>query len=370
MVLWYEITFEPALGYNGTAQSTEPFTRREHVGTPSQKQSAAIKLRRLAPQDLDAVVALDEANIGRPRKFYFERRVKTALAQPELHLQFAAERGGQFVGFMTAHKLLGQFGRAEPEMRLEAMGVASGDQGKGIGTALLARLETESKRLGVPSIRTTASWRNHMIMQFLDHCGFALGNDLVVDCSVRDQRIAAHEGDKVLAPEHHKFSAEVDYGTEAGNDFEALAHDRADVRTLRAEDLDGIVHIDQRVTGRRRESYIQHLVQEALTDSDVRVSLVARVDGIAAGFVAARTDFGDFGRAEPVAILDTIGVDPDYAHAGLGHALLSQLFVNLEGLRVERVETVAARENFGLLGFLYDIGFAPSQRLSFVKRLA
>jgi ribosomal protein S18 acetylase RimI-like enzyme len=97
--------------------------------------------------------------------------------------------------------------------------------------------------------------------------------------------------------------------------------------------------------------------------------LVARVDGIAAGFVMARTDFGDSGRAEPVAVLDTIGVDPDYAHQGVGHALLSQLFANLEGLRVECVETHAARENFGLLGFLYDVGFEHSQRLSFVKQV-
>ena len=340
------------------------------MATPSKQSSAGIKIRRVASQDLDAVVSLDAANVGRLRRFYFERRLKAALAQPDLHVQFAAERGGQFVGFVMARRLLGEFGRAEPALRLEAIDVASGDQGQGIGTALLERLEAEAKRLGVAEMRTTASWRNHRMMQFLDHSKFELGNVLVVDCPVREQRIAALQGDKVMAPEHHKFSSEVDYGAEAGNDFEALAHDRADVRTLKAEDLDGIVHIDQRVTGRRRESYIQHLVQEALTDSDVRVSLVARVDGIAAGFVAARTDFGDFGRAEPVAILDTIGVDPDYAHAGLGHALLSQLFVNLEGLRVERVETVAARENFGLLGFLYDIGFAPSQRLSFVKRLA
>jgi len=34
------------------------------------------------------------------------------------------------------------------------------------------------------------------------------------------------------------------------------------------------------------------------------------------------------------------------------------------------VETVVACENFGLLGFFYDVGFEPSQRLSFVKRVA
>jgi GNAT superfamily N-acetyltransferase len=339
------------------------------VATPSKQPSAGIKIRRVASQDLDAVVSLDAANVGRSRRFYFERRLNAALAQPDLHVQFAAERGGQFVGFMMARRLLGEFGRSVPALRLEAIDVASGEQGQGIGTALLERLEAEAKRLGVAEMHTTASWRNHRMMQFLDHSKFELGNVLVVDCPVREQRIVALQGDKVVAPEHHKFSSEVDYGAEAGNDFEALAHDRADVGTLKAEDLNDLVRIDERVTGRRREDYMKQLVEEALNASDVRVSLVARVDGIAAGFVAARTDFGDFGRNEPVAILDTIGVDPDYAHGGLGHALLSQLLVNLEGLRVERIETVTARENFGLLGFLYDVGFEPSQHLSFSKRV-
>ena len=334
-------------------------------------QQSDIKLRGLAAQDLDSVVALDEANSGRARRFYFKRRLKAALVQPQLHVQFAAEQSGKLVGFMMARRLLGQFGRAEPSLRLEAMGVTPGEQGHGIGTALLSKLESEAKRIGVPVIRTDASWRNHAVMQFLDHAGFELGNSLVVDCPVHHHRLAAHEGDNFLAPSHLAgFStSEVDYSSSAGNDFEALARDKVDVRTLKADDIDDIIRIDQRVIGRRRENYIQELVVEAMTDSDVRVSLVARADGIAVGFVMALTDFGDFGRAEPVAILDTIGVDPDYSHRGVGHGLLSQLFVNLEGLRVERVETVVARENFGLLGFLYAIGFEPSRRLAFAKRV-
>jgi len=331
-----------------------------------------VKLRRLAAQDLDSVVALDAANIGRSRRAYFERRLKAALAQPELHVQFAAERGSQLIGFMMARKLLGQFGRALPSLRLESMGVAPGEQGQGMGAALLSKLESEAKRLGIPTLVTTASWRSHAILQFFDHCGFELGHNLVIDCPVGRNRIGAHEGDKVMAPEHHSgFSTrEVDYSGSAGNDFDTLARGKAEVRTLKAEDIDDIIRIDQRVTGRRREGYIQQLVQEALTDSAVRVSLVALTQGIATGFVAARTDFGDYGRAEPVAILDTIDVDPDYAHHGVGHALLSQLFVNLEGLRVERIETVVARENFRLLAFFYDIGFDLSERLAFSKRVA
>ena len=342
------------------------------MATRTQQQAAGISLRRTKAEDMESVVALDATILDRPRQFYFQRRLKAALDQTGLHVQFSAEQDGRLVGFIKARKLLGEFGRAEPALRLEAMAVAPSEQGRGIGSALLARLESEAKRMGVAAIRTTASWRDRAIMQFFDRAGFEFAHNLVLDCPMRQNRVTAHEGDKVLAPAHVTgFSAtEVDYSAAAANDFEALAQDQFDVRALEAGDLDDIVRIDRRVSGRRREDYIRELFDEAMNDSAVRVSLLACVDGIAAGFVMARTDFGDYGRAEPVAVLDTIGVDPDYAHRGVGHALLSQLFVNLAALRVERVETVVTRENFGLLGFFYDAGFEQSQHLSFDKRVS
>jgi GNAT superfamily N-acetyltransferase len=321
---------------------------------------------------MEAVVALDAAIVGYPRQLYFQRRLKSALDQTERHVQFSAEHDGRFVGFIKARKQLGEFGRAAPALLLEAMAVAPGEQGQGVGSALLARLESEAKRLGVPEIRTTASWRDHAIMQFFDRADFELSQTMVLDCAIRNNRVAAHDGDKTLAPAHVTgFSAtEVNYGAAAANDFDALAGDKVEVRVLQARDLDDIIRIDQRVTGRRREAYIREVVDEAMSDAAVRLSLVAHLDGIAAGFVTARADFGDYGRVDPVAVLDTIGVDPDYAHRGVGHALLAQLFANLGALGVDQVETVVARENFGLLGFFYDLSFEQAQRLSFDKLLS
>jgi GNAT superfamily N-acetyltransferase len=320
---------------------------------------------------MESVVALDAAIVGHPRHLYFQRRLKAALDQTDRHVQFSAEQDGRFVGFIKARKQLGEFGRAQPAMLLESMGVAPGEQGQGIGSALLDRLESEAKRLGVPEIRTTASWHDHAIMQFFDSANFELSQNMVLDCPVRKNRVAAHDADKTLAPAHVTgFSeTEVNYGAAAANDFDALALDKVDVRALAVADLDDIIRIDQRVSGRRRVAYIREVLEEAMSDSGVRLSLVARVDGIAAGFVTARADFGDYGRVEPVAVLDTIGVDPAYAHQGVGHALLSQLFANLKALGVDRVETVVARENFGLLGFFYDVSFEQSQRLAFDKRV-
>jgi ribosomal protein S18 acetylase RimI-like enzyme len=163
---------------------------------------------------------------------------------------------------------------------------------------------------------------------------------------------------------------EIDYGGRPGNDFERLARDNADVRAMEPGDLADIVRIDRSITGRNRQEYMQHKLVEAMHDSAIRVSLTARMDGTIVGFLMARVDLGDFGRTEPVAVIDTIGVDSGYGHRGVGHALLSQLFVNLGALRIERVETVVAPRDLALLGFLYDVGFAPSQRLPFVRQLA
>ena len=320
---------------------------------------------------MESVVALDAAYVGHPRHLYFQRRLKAALAQTERHVQFSAEQDGKFVGFVKARKQLGEFGRAEPALLLEAIAVAPGEQRHGVGSALLARLESEAKRLGATTIRTTASWRDHGIMQFFDRSGFEFSRIMLLDCPVQQNRVEAHDADKTLAPAHlTRFSAtEVDYSPADANDFEALARDKFDVRVLKPADLDDIVRIDQKVAGRPREDYIRELVDEAMSDSTVRVSLVARVEGIPVGFVMARADFGDYGRVEQVAVLDTIGVDPDYRHRGVGHALLSQLFANLQALGVERVETAVARENFALLGFFYELSFQQSQRLSFDKKV-
>ena len=138
---------------------------------------------------------------------------------------------------------------------------------------------------------------------------------------------------------------------------------------MTSADLPDIVRIDRRITGRDRTGYLQAKLAEALDDSSLRVSLAARRDGVNVGYLMARADRGDFGRTEPVAVIDTLGVDPDYARHGVGRALLSQLFANLGALRVERVETVVAARDLALLGFLYGVGFAPSQRLSFVRQL-
>ena len=160
-----------------------------------------------------------------------------------------------------------------------------------------------------------------------------------------------------------------DFSGSEGDDYEALSRDRLPVRSLREDDLDAIVRIDRKLTGRDRHDYFVAKLAEVMSETGVRVSLVAEVDGRPAGYVMARVDYGEFGRAEPGAVIDTIGVDPGFGHHGVGTALLSQLLANLDSLHVERVHTKVGWNNYPLLGFLERNGFAPAQQLVLSKAI-
>ena len=300
------------------------------------------QLRRLAAADLERVAALDAAYGGHARRDYFERRLAAALRDPQHHLQFAADDTWDLGGFALARVLAGEFGRDRPALMLEVIGVSFQHRGRGLGAALLGALEAEAARRGIRELWTQASWRQERMLRFLGRSGFELAQPLVLGCA---------------APTLAR-SAEAEE-----------ARDRHETRTMTADDLEMIARIDCRIVGRERREYLSRRLDEALENTAIRVSLVARCEDSIAGYAMARMDFGDFGRAEPVAVLDTLGVDPGFAGRGVGSALLSQLAANLAAVGVERLETTVAHDAFDLLGFFYRAGFTRSERLAFLKRL-
>ena len=172
-----------------------------------------------------------------------------------------------------------------------------------------------------------------------------------------------------LREEPGSAGAERDRDAPAGTTTN-LSRDRVPVRSMKEDDLAAAVRIDRKLTGRDRSAYYAAKLREMLTESGIRVSLVAEEDGFVVGFVMARVDFGEFGKVDKAAILDTIGVHPGFAGSGIGHALLSQLFLNLATLQVETVLTQVSPENIDLQRFLYSCGFHPSQRLVLSKTIS
>jgi ribosomal protein S18 acetylase RimI-like enzyme len=135
------------------------------------------------------------------------------------------------------------------------------------------------------------------------------------------------------------------------------------VRNLRPRDLEAVIEVDSKNTGRRRAEYFKVKLAQALADTGIQVSLAADYDGRFAGFLMARVYYGEFGATEQTAVLDTIGVHPGLRGHGIGAALLRQLRQNLLALGIEQLQTQVSWDDQRLLSFFHNSGFRPAARI-------
>lgn len=149
-----------------------------------------------------------------------------------------------------------------------------------------------------------------------------------------------------------------------------LETDHVYVRSLKQEDLEHIVRIEQKSTGRARGEYYGLKVKAALEETGVRISLIAELDERPVGFLMGQVFYGEFGQPEPVAIVDSISVDPDYRQQKVGEALIRQLNTNLAGLGIEKIQTQVDWNQWDLLQFFAKEGFEPAPRVCLEKHLA
>jgi ribosomal protein S18 acetylase RimI-like enzyme len=302
------------------------------------------EIRSIVAADVERVIAIDQASTGRIRRGFYEKQLSGAAGERQSLVALGAEVGGRLAGFALAHVLDGEFGGAAPVGVLDAVGVAPESRRQGVARALTGALEKALQGRGVRELRTEAGWTEHELVSFFSAARFRLAPRLVLERGT-DDRLEEREPPADPA-------------------------DEVTVRSMTEGDVAAIVRLDRKITGRDRTPYYARKAAEVLRESGIRVSLVAEVGGAFAGFVMARVDFGEFGRTDPTAVLDTVGVAPDFAGKGVGRALLGQLLLNLGSLRVERLVTQAGWKQLDLLGFLSRTGFRHSQRLSFEKPVA
>lgn len=135
------------------------------------------------------------------------------------------------------------------------------------------------------------------------------------------------------------------------------------IRPLKPGDLDAVVALDRRQSGRsRRGTYAKRL--EALDRRpDEFIALAVEDSRGLAGFAVARLLKGEFGTAAPCAALDMIGVDRAYRRQGLGGALLAAVEDAARAKGAQEIATEADWTDTGLLGFFAAAGFRVAPRL-------
>ena len=152
-----------------------------------------IVVRRLRPDDLQRVVALDAKIVGRPRDKFFEAVLRRNLNETGLHISLAAELRGMFVGFVLGRAWYGQLGTLEPYAVLEALAVHPDFRRLGVGSALLDQLMTNLRGLNLRSLRTELDWSESELLAFFHHREFRPGTRLVLERELTREPAPASE---------------------------------------------------------------------------------------------------------------------------------------------------------------------------------
>ena len=138
------------------------------------READHVVVRRLRPEDLEAVIATDARSAGRRRDEFFKLKLKQALSDTGIQVSLAAEVDGSFAGFLLARVYYGEFGMVEPTAALDTIGVRPEARGRGVGAALVRQLRTNllGLGLGIPRLQTEVGWESLDLLAFFHHEGF------------------------------------------------------------------------------------------------------------------------------------------------------------------------------------------------------
>ena len=135
------------------------------------------------------------------------------------------------------------------------------------------------------------------------------------------------------------------------------------IRSLRAEDLEAIVRIDEKVLGENRREH-WHRKLTMMNDRSSHASLVAEVEGEVVGFILGDVSGWEFGVPDTIGWIDTLGIDPDFQKKGLATALANELVNHLKTLGVRTIYTLVNWKDWDLLQFFHAMGFTRGDMIN------
>jgi ribosomal protein S18 acetylase RimI-like enzyme len=138
------------------------------------------------------------------------------------------------------------------------------------------------------------------------------------------------------------------------------------IRLMKADDFDAVVAIDEKVLKSARPEYYEMKFEKLFESTDyLPTSLVAETqDGTVVGFVMGVLFMGEYGIFQEEASLDTIGVDPDCQHKGIGKLLIDEFVEHLKTLGVQKINTLVDKNDTILMNFFSANRFQPSRSIN------
>ena len=138
------------------------------------------------------------------------------------------------------------------------------------------------------------------------------------------------------------------------------------IRLMKADDFDAVVGVDAKVLKASRPEYYKLKFEKLFQSKDyLPASLVAEEkDGTVVGFVMGELYIGEYGISKEKGTLDTIGVDPNYQHQGIGKQLIDEFMDHLRTLGVQKINTLVDWNDSKLIHFFSANQFSPSKTIN------
>ena len=142
-------------------------------------------------------------------------------------------------------------------------------------------------------------------------------------------------------------------------------------RLMNTDDFDAVVRIDEKVFKVSRPEYYELKFEKLFRSNEyLPTSLVAETeDGTVVGFVMGELYMGEYGISQEGATLDTIGVDPNYQHKGIGGQVINEFMDHLRDLNVQKVNILVDRNDSKLMHFFSANQFTPSKTIINLERI-
>jgi len=143
------------------------------------------------------------------------------------------------------------------------------------------------------------------------------------------------------------------------------------IRLMQVDDFDAVVGIDAKVLKASRPEYYEMKFEKLFNSKDyLPASLVAEgEDGTVVGFVMGELFMGEYGIFQEEATLDTIGVDPQYQHQGIGEQLMNEFMDHLRKVGVRKINTLVDWNDSKLIHFFSANQFSPSKTINLERIL-
>ena len=138
---------------------------------------------------------------------------------------------------------------------------------------------------------------------------------------------------------------------------------RVSLKSLSSSHVEGIIEIDRRILGKRRQSFWKKKVS-AVESNVSPTGIVAELDNKVIGFILGEISGWEFGVPASVGWIDTIGVDPKYQKRGVAKALMGELINNFRKSGVKNIYTLVNWSDWDLLQFFRRMGFTRGDMIN------